>query len=355
MMDDSPLKKRIWETGICWEYMENGRCHCPQKTFGSHPKITVEAAAANNNTTTTGGSDSGTVVIVPQRIFGWITYLGHLGFIEGDMHNFATLQTTYEERNAVKALGADYAAGMKKWIVAPMKDLRPFAKWKPKVHNRGENDVVFHNTNFDRKSAVAALLRSGFYIAHINVVGDDDEAKALRKELNPKFHLVIRQGGDDVKGGTKSQQQGLSNHSSADGDVSGGKRRTLNFGDDVVAAAAATTPSQSSKRPCFSGPESMQTFVRMSQEKQMGGQHAVEGKGKTTEGSSSISSLLITAKSAMVNCLSDGSISQQQKDFNKAIYGVVEAIAAAEMVESRDMTTGSVVAHVTPARNTASK
>lgn len=341
---DSPLKKQRWGTGICWEYMENGRCNCKNNTkfFGSHPTLKVEA------TTTTGGGSSsdssGTVVIMPRRIPDWIFNLEYLNFIEGDLHNFATLQRKYEERHEVKNFGADYSPGMKQWIVAPGKDLQPFAKWHPKIHNRGENEVVFYNTKLGRKSAVDAFLRCGFYAAHIIIVGDDEEAETLRNELKSKIPIV-RQGNDSVP-------------PEDDNDVLGGKR-TLNFhyGDH-----AATAPSQSSKRPCFSNPESMQAFVRMSQEKQMGDQNAEEGEGKMMmeemEGSSSsISSLLTTAKSLMVDCISDGSISPQQKKFNEAMYNVIEAIAA-EMGRRDLMKAGSSaaatqhpsVAHVSPAR-----
>ncbi|KAL7444908.1 hypothetical protein ACHAXM_009630 [Skeletonema potamos] len=352
---DSPLKKQRWGIGICWDYMEDGRCNCGKgntvQFFGTHPTLKVEAT-----TTTTGGAGScgSTIVIMPQRIPGWISSLEYLKFVEGDLHNFATLQTTFEERHDVKALGADYSPGMKKWIVAPGKDLQPFTKWHPKIHNRGTNDVVFYNTNLDRKLAIDALIRCGFYAAQINIVGDDEEAETLRSKLGLKFPAVVGKDNSVVPSDY------------CDNAVLGGKR-PLNFhdGDQTSPAAATTTPSQSSKRPCFSNPESMQAFVRMSQEKQMGDRNdEKEGEGTMMEvGRSSpiISSLLTTAKSAMVHCIGDRNISLQQNKFNEAMYNVVEAIAT-EM-GSRDMRATqypSAAPDVTPARgsiveNAASK
>lgn len=300
---DSPISKKRWGTGICWDYMESGTCHCLQQVSGSHPTLTVEAAAAaskNNNISgriaATTSISSGTVVIMPRRIPDWCYNLEYLGFIEGDVHNFATLQTSYEERNEVKTIGANYSAGMKKWIVAPGKNLQPFAKWHPIIHNRGDNEVVFHNIYLDLKSAVAALQRCGFLAKHIYIVGDDDEALAVRNELES----------------TKKGRKGSNLQEPHSDDVMGRRKRTLNFASDDN----TTTPSQSSsKRPCFSGPESMQAFVRMSQEEQRGEQNDPEEEERMMikEGRSiikrhgNISVLLTAAKSALVNCCREGS------------------------------------------------
>jgi hypothetical protein len=324
--------------------MEHGTCSCKEQRNPNHfvhPRLQVEAAESVDNFT--GERMKGTVVIMPRRIADWVHNLEYLDYIEGDMHNFATLETTYEDRHEVKALGADYSPGMKKWIVAPMTNLQPFAKFHPWVHNRGRGDVVMYNVNLDLKSAVAAFLRCGFKAEHINIVGVDEEAERERSML---YGLLSKKKKIKALG-----KRALDSDSDDDSDDESDEPKKS-------PAANTHTPSQnSSKRPCFSDPESMQAFVRMSQEEKMGGLKSDstedEHMGQSTIGRHrDISSLLTTAKSALVSCNCEGSTSAQQMEFNEAIYNVIEAVAS--KLDSKDAVaerhSTSVAARVTPTR-----
>ena len=311
--------------------MANGTCSCKQKHHFSHPTLKVEAAEIIDNFS--GDRNKATVVVMPRRITDWVHNLEYLGFIEGDMHNFATLETTYEDRSEVKALGADYSPGMKKWIVAPMKNLQPFAKFHPQVHNRGRGDVVFYNANLDFRSAVTAFQRCGFHANLIDIVGDDEETERERRILECRKELGF---------GFLPPEES----SDSDEVVIGGGKRALD-------SANTYTPSHNSSK---------RAFVRMSQEEQMGGlksDYTEDDRMKTEEGQSNIgtdldiSSLLTTAKSALVSCNCEGSSSAEQMEFNEAIYNAIEAVAS--KLDSKDAvaerrSTRSVAARVTPTR-----
>ena len=119
-----------------------------------HPKISIKSTT----------NSSGTIVVVasmPQRIPEWIESLKYIGFIEGDPNNFAILHASYEEREEVKALGASFAPGLKKWIVIQGEDLSPFAKWHPRINNRSVGEVVLNNSTIDMSSTVRELQRCG--------------------------------------------------------------------------------------------------------------------------------------------------------------------------------------------------
>ena len=86
--------------------------------------------------------------------------------------------------------------------------------------------------------------------------------------------------------------------------------------------------------------------------------YAEDERRRTDEGQSNIrrdidiSSLLTTAKSALVSCNCEGSTSAQHREFNEAIYNVIEAVAS--KLDSKDAVaerrSTSVAARVTPTR-----
>lgn len=305
-MTDSPTSKKRFGAGTCWEYMQRGRgaCTCDTATVrGSHPTLSVAAAESSAS------CSSGTVVSMPRHIPEWIESLKYLGFVEGDPNNFAVLDTTYEEREDVKRLGASFSPGMKKWIVVQGQDLAPFASWKPRIHGRG-GEVVFHNPNIDIVSAVSDLQRCGLHPSHFDIIrGNDEEVSALKYSR------------DYITGDSKEEQSGVVDLCSVDTAEKKRKFYKLNLNEQQQRAA---TTGGDAKRPHFPSPESLQTLARLEQ--------VVHGKVQesTTESEeqegNNLSALLSTAKSALARCDSAGGIDKEQMQFNVAICNVLEAI-----------------------------
>mmetsp|Transcript_14740 Transcript_14740/g.26741 ORF Transcript_14740/g.26741 Transcript_14740/m.26741 type:complete len:383 (-) Transcript_14740:107-1255(-) len=326
-MTDSPTRKKQFGAGTCWKYMEKGACPCETAKFpGSHPNLSLETIT----TTASGAAVAVTVASMPNRIPEWIENLKYRGFVEGDPANFAVLNATYEEREEVKALGASFSPGMKKWIVVQGQDLGPFAKWKPRIYNRSVNEVVMHNQYMDIASTVRQLQRCGMHSSHFDIRGSDREAEILREK-----HSTIQQGSraSAAAGKGKGQPGSIDLYS---GGANNEKRR-LDFDDQNTTSNTSGNNEHTSrtKRPLFSTPESLQSFVRRRHDEQTGDTPHDEVRivlaataEKGCEHQNEFSTLLSAAKSALVGCNSAGCISKEQKQFNEAIYTVVEALTA---------------------------
>ncbi|KAL7537578.1 hypothetical protein ACHAWF_005823 [Thalassiosira exigua] len=299
-MADSPTRKKRFGAGICWDYMDRGSCPCEASKFPAwHPRLSVAASTAAPSASATA---TVTVVSMPKRIPEWIESLKYLGFVEGDPQNFAILNTTYEEREEAKALGASFAPGMRKWIVVQGQDLAPFARWQPRIHNRGPNEVVLYHSSMDITSTVKELLHCGFHLAHFDIQGSDAEPETLRKEI-----LAMKQG-----------IRGLDN---------------LGKDDGSNRARTNDAPGNFAKRPRFSTPESLQTFVRRGQDEQTKStprkaRLSIEEDVGGHQDKDELNKLLSTAKSKLVLCNITGGISREQKQFNEAIYHVIESLVA---------------------------
>ena len=92
-------------------------------------------------------------------------------------------------------------------------------------------------------------------------------------------------------------------------------------------------------RPQFSSPKALQNFVKRKQEEQV-----AEGKSQLPQvqkqhNQNELDALLSTAKSRLVCCNSSGMISTEQKQYNEAIYNMMEALTA---------TVNSATAHKLP-------
>ena len=81
-------------------------------------------------------------------------------------------------------------------------------------------------------------------------------------------------------------------------------------------------------RPRFSSPEALQNFVKRKQEEQgaEGKRQSVQVKEKQNQ--NELDTLLTEAKSELVCCNSSGGISNEQKQYNEAIYNIMEALTA---------------------------
>ena len=79
-------------------------------------------------------------------------------------------------------------------------------------------------------------------------------------------------------------------------------------------------------RPQFSSPEALQNFVKRKQGEQVAERQSVQVQ--KTQNQNELGTLLSTAKSALVCCNSSGMISTEQKQYNEAIYNMMEALTA---------------------------
>ena len=79
-------------------------------------------------------------------------------------------------------------------------------------------------------------------------------------------------------------------------------------------------------RPQFSSPEALQNFVKRKQGEQVAERQSVQVQ--KTQNQNELGTLLSTAKSALVCCNSSGKISAEQKQYNEAIYNMMEALTA---------------------------
>merc|ERR1712070_451253 len=106
------------------------------------------------------------------------------------------------------------------------------------------------------------------------------------------------------------------------------------------------------KRPRFSTPESLQTFVREKQHDQQARGRAMQTQTAVTPASPAdeLSTLLPNAKGALVCCnIIGGNISNEQKQFNEAIFNVMEALTAkVKGVEDGEATMKNDAAHISP-------
>ncbi len=311
-MTDSPSRKKRYGAGVCWEYMDKGSCPCKDDSFPHwHPRLTLSTSTIKTGE----AGPSAVVAIMPKVIPEWIESLKYLGFIEGDCGNFAVLDTKYEQREEVKKLGASYSPGMKKWIVVQGQDLAPFAKWNPRVHNRLASEIVLHNPYIDMTSAVKELRRCGLHSSQFSIQGSGVEVDNLRNELSNRNNSRAPLTDDNGEGAKRS----------------------------------LWVHNIQQKRPRFSTPESLQTFVR-------------EGTMQTSQTavtpappSDELSTLLSSAKGALVRC-NIANISNEQKQFNEAIFNVMETLAAKvkraegnKVMKTRDVSNRSTDAdHVSP-------
>lgn len=337
-MTDSPTRRKRYGAGICWEYMDKGVCLCDTPATPEwHPLLSISSTTSSSSSSSSApSSPSVTIVTMPKRIPEWVESLKYIGFIEGDPSNFAILSTTYEEREEVKALGACYAPGIKKWIVIQGEDLAPFEKWRPRINNRSANEVVLYN-NMDLTSAVRELQRCGVKPVHFTVVGGDSEAQILRNCLS------TLQKGSRSAGHNDNEEK----HEDADGADGATKKRShdlIHENNNLTPAAdgcnfdygeyGTSTPSAiNASRPRYSSsPESLQKFVKQKQDVSGGAQRLPPSWSKPKangDQSFELSTLLSTAKSALVRCNSvGGSSSAEQKQFNEAIYNVMEVLTA---------------------------
>ena len=76
------------------------------------------------------------------------------------------LSVSFDEKDEAKDMGAKFDWDMKQWFVPANNNVRPFAKWNPTVDGRLVIGRV--NRELDVPSAVAVLMREGFYRAHIH-------------------------------------------------------------------------------------------------------------------------------------------------------------------------------------------
>lgn len=349
-MTDSPTKKKRFGSGICWEYMDKGYCPCDEITRfpGWHPRLSVSTAKTSSAAATAApavsSSGAATVVSMTKRIPEWIESLRYLDFDEGDPDNFAILNTSYEEREDVKALGASFSPGMKKWIVVRGQDLAPFERWKPRIYNRGANEVVFHNRHLDKASTVRELQRCGFHPSHFDVLGTDGDAEVARREVSAmqQHQQVVVHASPGNHDHGQSSVIGLSSDN-------GGISQEQNASSAIVDNKEYRTSCSSAKRPRFSTPESLRTFVRARQDGQIGGsaRHAhgnvtssvnADGEGG---GEQELSALLSAAKSALVRCISAGGVSEEQRQFNESIYNAVEALTAKQQLDGGEKNSAS--------------
>ena len=315
-MTDSPTRRKRYGSGICWDYMDQGICPCDTlATFPEwHPQLVISTTATTSSTS----SSKGTIASMPKKIPEWIEILTYLNFVMGDPNNFAVLTqgNIYQDREEVKSLGATYSPGMKQWIVVQGQDLAPFAKWKPVIHHRDANELVFHNMNMDITTAVRQLQRCGIKPSHIHILGDDAQ------ELNILRNCLAKM--------VQKNENHASRMSRETEHVAGGiaKKRRLEFNEH----GRDKNGSSGSMRPQFSSPESLQRFVTSKQNQQV-----EAGMGMRLNGTESspnlgveqdeLSTLLLDAKSALVKCNSSGGgISTEQKQFNESIYNVMEAL-----------------------------
>ena len=320
--------------------MDKGSCPCEGDSFPHwHPKLSLSTC-----TKTGEAGPSAVVAIMPKRIPEWIESLKYLGFIEGDCGNFAVLDTQYNEREEVKKLGATFSPGMKKWIVVQGQDLAPFAKWNPRIHNRLASETVLHNPYIDMTSAVKELKRCGIHSSQFTIQGSGSEADKLRNELSARSNnrAPTTDDGKTIDGGDK------------------GVKRSL-VGQDVRNVALTQEEGAGiAKRPRFSTPESLQTFVREKQHEQAGGRTMQTQTAVTPAPSDELSTLLSNAKNALVCCNIASGTSNEQKQFNEAIFNVMEALAAKvkdaegnKVTKKSDVSNSSAgSAHVSPRQTT---
>lgn len=141
--------------------------------------------------------------------------------------------------------------------------------------------------------------------AHIDVKGSDSEAVIVRNCLSS----LTKQKKVDTEqqaAPTKKMRLELNEHAQS----------TVN--DNIYASSYAV-------RPQFSSPEVLQNFVKRKQEEQIAErQFPLVQKKHQNE----LDTLLSTAKSALVCCNSSGRISTEQKQYNEAIYNIMEALTA---------------------------
>lgn len=81
-------------------------------------------------------------------------------------------------------------------------------------------------------------------------------------------------------------------------------------------------------RPQFSSPEALQNFVKRKQEEQVAEGKRQSPQVQKKQNQNELGALLSTAKSALVCCNTSGGISSEQKQYNEAIYNMMEALTA---------------------------
>ena len=185
----------------------------------------------------------------------------------------------------------------------------------------------------DLTSAVRELQRCGVKPVHFTVMGGTCEAQILRNCLSAlqKGSRSAAHNDNDEKhedaDGTKKRSHDLIHENSnltpaADG---------CNF--DYGEYGTSTPSAINTSKPRYSSsPESLQKFVKQKQDLSGGAKQLPPSWSKPKangDQSFKLSTLLSTAKSALVRCNSaGGSSSTEQKQFNEAIYNVMEVLTA---------------------------
>ena len=143
--------------------------------------------------------------------------------------------------------------------------------------------------------------------AHIDVKGTDSEAVIIRNCLSS----LTKQKEVDTE-----QQAALT------------KKTRLELNEHAKSTINDKNRSSSSHlvRPLFSSPEVLQNFVKRKQEEQGAEKQSPQVQKK--ENQNELDALLSTAKSSLVCCNSSGGISTEQKQYNEAIYNMMEALTA---------------------------
>ena len=143
--------------------------------------------------------------------------------------------------------------------------------------------------------------------AHIDVKGSDSEAVIIRNCL---LSLVEQKEVDTEQQSTKKMRLEFNEHAQS----------TVN--DKSRSSSSHTGRLQ------FSSPEALQNFVKRKQEEQVAEEKRQSPQVQQKQNQNELNAQLSTAKSALVCCNSSGMISAEQKQYNEAIYNLMEALTA---------------------------
>jgi len=144
--------------------------------------------------------------------------------------------------------------------------------------------------------------------AHIDVKGSDSEAVIIRNCL---LSLTKQKEIDTEQQAAPTKKTRLEFNEHAKSTIDNDKDKNIYGSSHTV-------------RPQFSSPEALQSFVKRKQEEQGAEKQLplVQKKHSQNE----LDALLSTAKSALVHCNGSGGISAEQKQYNEAIYNLMEAL-----------------------------
>lgn len=143
--------------------------------------------------------------------------------------------------------------------------------------------------------------------AHIDVKGSDSEAVIVRNCLSS---MVKQKEVDTEQQAAPTKKMRLDFNELA--------KSTVNH-KNIYASSHAV-------RPQFLNPEVLQNFVKRKQEEQVAESQLPQVQKKDNK--NELDTLLSEAKSRLVCCNSSGRISTEQKQYNEAIYNIMEALTA---------------------------